>query len=769
MATRGNSFGSKNRSASRQAVSARDARTAQNDGIESVRSSILNGGFAAQRNSNLRMKNIKSAEKVVIGLDYGTTFTSVSYSIVPINSGNIKGSANDVMSVISWPMDGEDGERRQVPTESWYSSEPIERHLDDADKILDQNLFDSFKGQHPLTLCGTGGDTTHDPEDSEMEDELFVDFLWGYGVPYQIYKANSTRSQRRLVKRAKLMLVETEYTNEDRKGLRGTFTSLLKEGLIRRHGRRSKTESDMWDAVDPISDYLVKVLQHTKEQLKFLHGFTDQTPVDFVMTVPTVWSPEASRVLQTSVKAAIQATALGRPGGTTADNIFFISEPEAAATFLLENSEDISLGETFIIADCGGGTVDVVTYGVGNRYPLRLKGERIQPIGGSSQNISLDNFVKLICVLGDNCGSSYLNDRYKDMLFNRLQDEDYLLKNGETLEAIVNRLIPDFENEYKRRVNVMNRVGHRVYIAGLRSDEQMNRVGLAEKRFETNNLLMNKSDYEEIFGPLLKRISALLENQIKQAVAKGLVVKKVFLVGGFGASPSLKSYLKQWLREKSEQVNFNIELVADKRKCITAVASGAVFRALDKKNGPERISQSSYGLLRLEPWEPRMYPGHGGAKPPETSELDGERYVPTIDYFMIKGKPVRSNHQFEPFLTYHTFAIDEQQFLCEELLYVSDTATESHYSRKSIKNADAQIAGRIIVDMTFLRERGIIKPVDPDDGKKGVKHYKVEFELVAIVEGRALRYEARYPAGEDGKVLGKGQFCIAAAFKEGTD
>ncbi|KAG4032827.1 hypothetical protein MFRU_006g02900 [Monilinia fructicola] len=749
MATRGGPFGSKNRSASRRALSARNARTAQNDGTESMHSSLLNGGSTAQRNSNFSMKNIKPTEKVVIGLDYGTTFTSVSYSIVPINGGNIKGSANSVMSVTSWPMDGEDGERRQVPTESWYSSEPVERHLDDADRVLDQNLFDSFEGQHPLMLGGATGETMHDPEDSEMEDELYVDFLWGYSVPYQMYKANSTRSQRRLVKRAKLMLVETEHTNEDRKGLRGTLIGLLKEGIIRRHGKRSKTESDMWDAVDPISDYLVKVLQHTKDQLKILHGLTDQTPVDFVMTVPTVWSPEASRVLQTSVKAAIQATALGKPGGNTADNIFLISEPEAAATFLLESSEDISLGETFIIADCGGGTVDVVTYGVSNRYPLRLKGESIQPIG-------------------DNCGSSYLNDRYKDMLLSRLQDEDYLLKNGETLEAIVNRLIPDFENEYKRRVNVTKRVGHRVYIAGLRSDEQMNRVGLAEKRFETNNLLMNKSDYEEIFGPLLKRISALLENQINQAVAKGLVVKKVFLVGGFGASPSLRSHLEQWLQRKSEALDFNIGLIADKRKCITAVASGAVLRALDKKNGPERISQSSYGFLRYELWEPQRWHGHKKAKEPEANELDGEKYVPTVDYFMVKGHSIRSNHQFEPFFTYHTFAIDEPQFLCEELLYVSDTATEPHYSPKNVRNADAQIAGRIIVDMTFLRDKGIIKPVYAKNGKEGVEHYRVEYELVAIVAGRALRYEARYPAGEEGKVLGRGQFCIAAAFREGT-
>lgn len=350
MATRGEPFGSKNRSASRQDGPARNARTVRGHDDGTAHRSASQKGLAGQRISNLRAKIITSTDKVAVGLDYGTTFTSVSYSIIAIGDINIKGSASDVMTVINWPNDGEDGERKQVPTESWYSPEPIERHLGDENEIFDQNLFDLVKGQHPLILSGTKGDPIDDLEDSEMEDELSVDFLWGYGVPYQMYKANSTRSQRRLVKRAKLMLVETEYTNEDRKVLRGTLTGLLKEGIIRRHGKRSKAEPDMWDAIDPISDYLVKVLQHTKEQLKLLHRFTDQTPVDFVMTVPTVWSPEASRVLQTSVKAAVQATTFGKPGGTTADNIFLISEPEAAATFLLESSEDISVRSFYLIS-----------------------------------------------------------------------------------------------------------------------------------------------------------------------------------------------------------------------------------------------------------------------------------------------------------------------------------------------------------------------------------------------------------------------------------
>ena len=69
--------------------------------------------------------------------------------------------------------------------------------------------------------------------------------------------------------------------------------------------------------------------------------------------------------------------------------------------------------------------------------------------------------------------------------------------------------------------------------------------------------------------------------------------------------------------------------------------------------------------------------------------------------------------------------------------------------------------------MTFLKTDGLIHPVDPEEGLKGKRHYKVEYELVMIIDGRNLRYEARYPAG--GAVQNKGQISIAAAFVPGTN
>jgi len=54
-------------------------------------------------------------------------------------------------------------------------------------------------------------------------------------------------------------------------------------------------------------------------------------------------------------------------------------------------------------------------------------------------------------------------------------------------------------------------------------------------------------------------------------------------------------------------------------------------------------------------------------------------------------------------------------------------------------------------------------------------YYAIEFELVMIVDGRNLRYEARWPKStavgaipEGQRVHARGQICIAAAFDPGT-
>jgi hypothetical protein len=68
--------------------------------------------------------------------------------------------------------------------------------------------------------------------------------------------------------------------------------------------------------------------------------------------------------------------------------------------------------------------------------------------------------------------------------------------------------------------------------------------------------------------------------------------------------------------------------------------------------------------------------------------------------------------------------------------------------------------------MTFLKERNIIQPVESEESVRAKRYYKVEYELVMIVNDRNMIWEVRYPSSGEGQ--GRGQLSIAAAFFPGT-
>lgn len=73
--------------------------------------------------------------------------------------------------------------------------------------------------------------------------------------------------------------------------------------------------------------------------------------------------------------------------------------------------------------------------------------------------------------------------------------------------------------------------------------------------------------------------------------------------------------------------------------------------------------------------------------------------------------------------------------------------------------------------MTFLKTQNHIQPTEPLYDERGSpigkRHYKVEYEVVMIVDGRNLTFEARWPIG--GATQTSTQISIAAAFVPGTN
>ncbi|CZR65043.1 uncharacterized protein PAC_14943 [Phialocephala subalpina] len=692
----------------------------------------------------------------VIGLDYGTTFTS---------------------SIRNWPSDGHSGSREQVPTELWYSSDAFVRQESDADADSSVGEADAESGieksKKPSRQNNNSWAAVNQRQD--QSDRIIgntPEFLWGYQVPYEVYRSSNLRDTMRRIERPKLMLVETAHTEDDRQRLRPRLAHLIKNGVIRKHSRKATIEKE--DVQDVIVDFLTKVLGHTKQQLIQLEGLTEDCPVSFALTVPSIWSESSSRIMQTSIEKAIRATEFGSTGYGSVDNLFIVSEPEAGATF----AQEMIAGETFTFMDCGGGTVDVVTYTMTHSYPLRLNTE----VGSST---------------GDNCGASYLNDNFEKQLLAQLSDEDYLDCNGLTRQDIVRHAIPNFEDFQKRTVNILEDPQRDIFIPGLRGDQRSGRFGKDAKKFDDNCLWLDVDDYNIIFLPLLHRVEIFTPVTIF-AVTILTKFQKVFLIGGFGAAPSLKSYLKTFLVKFVQErgLAYDMELlVVNEQQSVTGVGSGAALRSLNLEQGPSRHALLNYGFLR---WEQHCVAidGHRTAEY-VIDPFDRSHVVKVIHYFMVKGAKLSPVHNFEPLETVHAFSIDEERFLCEEILWVNEGNPQNSFppehpmneglhsstlsqTRLTIPFKGAIEAGRIIVDMTFLRDEGKITPIypevygseegeyDEEEDIRGKPHYLITYDIVPIVQGRNLRYEVRYPAGEPGKTQKIGQICIAAAFTPGT-
>jgi hypothetical protein len=280
-------------------------------------------------------------KKFVIGLDYGTTFTSVSYYAFPANEDHPRAFPADIKSIVNWPEDGMGGMRRQIPTESWYSAKPMLRglcvdqfELSESEEAEDEEE-PNIEAQHTSVIFNGV------PIDPTLEEGEMEKYLWGYEVPYQRYRTNTIRDERLHVERPKLMLVNSKFTLEDRTRLQPCLDHLIKNGIIRKYGKRDLTAHDVRDVQDTITDFLIEVFLHTKQQLEEIEGLTEDSQVAFALTVPVIWSSRASRVLQYAVEAAIKATGFGTMKNGSVDNLFLVPEPEAAATYLLGSSHDM--------------------------------------------------------------------------------------------------------------------------------------------------------------------------------------------------------------------------------------------------------------------------------------------------------------------------------------------------------------------------------------------------------------------------------------------
>ncbi|KAK0665391.1 hypothetical protein QBC41DRAFT_379811 [Cercophora samala] len=261
--------------------------------------------------------------------------------------------------------------------------------------------------------------------------------------------------------------------------------------------------------------FLRRFLAHAKTKMNF-----SSLPTDFkyVVTVPVIWANDSKEKMKTAFQTAL------------------VRKSEAAAIYALHERaeraarqhDELMLGDTFVVCDAGGGTVDLITYTITNVKPLRV--EEVVPADG------------------DDAGSTQVDMEFQSYLYNSLS------------------------------------CTKRIFNGDGRTHEFRIKLGCNDERAGVRNGVMkvDSAALENIFKPVVRAIV----NQVKQQMRLSPNPFRAYiLVGGFAGSPYLHRALFKAAQEAPDsQTDIDFTLIRPPEPEL-ATTRGAVLKGLSLVGG----------------------------------------------------------------------------------------------------------------------------------------------------------------------------------------
>ncbi|KAI3325121.1 hypothetical protein HD806DRAFT_533717 [Xylariaceae sp. AK1471] len=474
---------------------------------------------------------------------------------------------------------------------------------------------------------------------------------------------------------------------------------------------RERMEKAGKDVVTLISDYLAKVWDHALRDITRARSrdFVNR-PFHVVITVPAIWQDYAVQQMKLALK---KAGVLNKRPGCADTTHAFVSEPEAAALAAIEGHkkyDTLKPGETFVVADLGGGTVDLISFRV----------HAIQP------QIALEEIVEGEGAL---CGATFLDQAFLACLEKKLskkKEKERSLKSWKQMHVLERNRIMDivWEKGIKRK-----------YYDG----QPAQRIDLGAQGNRRPNLILEPDELNEVFDSVYKDISKLIGGQVEAIVNK--TGKFIVMNGGFGRC----EYIYRKLQEQYED---RIEILCERNdKPWTAVARGAVLSGAAHLNNQDRIhshvSRYSYGWVKWEDFNHRVH----DLDDHDVHELTGYSVAKDqMEWIILRGESVETRkprvYEYERF-----FDIDEVGFVSfSEPLYRSNL---SHPPRRLVENEAkeehpnggdeiADFQNHVIIDM----ETPVPVQALPRAGGKEFPHRKLIYRVDVNVSGASLVIKA---------------------------
>ncbi|CAG8604498.1 19958_t:CDS:10 [Rhizophagus irregularis] len=311
-----------------------------------------------------------------------------------------------------------------------------------------------------------------------------------------------------------------------------------------------------------IRDFMKKLGDDVKTCLKKTWQSLDpERNVLYILTVPAEFDDEAIATFRECVFNA------GLLKDEESNNIRFITEPKAAAIHCLNLVvQNLTPGDSFMIVDCGGGTVDLTTCEL-------LEDERLS---------------ELTECTGDCCGSSRIDEAFLEFVGEKVGKsaiESVRKNHYGQLQYFVQEFCSQVKLPFRNDEGMQHDIDLEESLPAIMNyvkGEERERLNDSEWIIE-----INSTDIKNMFDPVINKILSLIGEQLDKSEKK---CSAIFLVGGFSESKYLQYRIR---REFCKIPNISVP-----PHPTTSVVKGGVLYGLE-----EIIKDRTYGIeTEIDPY-----------------------------------------------------------------------------------------------------------------------------------------------------------------------
>lgn len=277
------------------------------------------------------LDNAHEPRNYVISVDFGTTCSSVAYVGLNTDSQRTRIGLQQVEVVEKFPDSPLKGYLYQdVPTEILYQTD-ARRQTEIQETPWDSDNYSDEDDPKDSDGFDKNASTSTAPPPLESFKLAAApppshSVSWGFGVHERLRNGELDKNTCKHLRRFKLMLDDSDVTKSVREEVAVQCRALKDLNLIK-------------EDLDVIADYLDQLFRCVRRELVRIEGYKGHEPVEFVLCVPAAWKSSALRSMQLAMAKAIENSGLGRWKDGAIDNLFLVSEPEAAATCMLASGK----------------------------------------------------------------------------------------------------------------------------------------------------------------------------------------------------------------------------------------------------------------------------------------------------------------------------------------------------------------------------------------------------------------------------------------------